>query len=141
MEFIVGVLIVGGIWAYSTMRKNYNHQIADILSSEATSWYEEQGINPESVKYSIYRDPALVQNVGASIIVGAGDRSDGRPVGFAVEIVSGKGVIEGDAYLPVAICSIHKGKAVVYAKTYGLSLLDALGTMALEFRAKYPNAD
>lgn len=94
MEFIVGVLIVGGIWAYSTMRKNYKQQIADILSSEAVSWYEEQGINPESVKYSIYRDPALVQNAGASIIVGAGDRSDGRPIGFAVEIVSGKGLLK-----------------------------------------------
>jgi hypothetical protein len=94
-EFIIGAVLVLVLWFCFSMRSKRKAISAFNISGEAESWFRNEGIRSSSVKFSMYDDPELAKNPGASVIVGVGDKTDGSHVGFALEVIPGSGVVEG----------------------------------------------
>ncbi len=107
---------------------------------EANPWFLKQGINSDSVTFDTYNEPSLARNPGAIVLAGVGKDDQGNRVGFALEVVSGKGVVASEILVPDGIATWHK-KASMLAKASGQPLLDMLVAMAASHRACLDDAD
>ena len=100
---------------------------------EANSWISKNNINLDSIRFSSYDKPYLVRNTGATVIVGSGTYVNGENVGFALEVISNKGVVASEIIIPYGIASYHN-RASMQAKMSNLPLLDVLVDMAAKHR-------
>lgn len=105
---------------------------------EANPWFLNQGIRSDSVTFSTYTEPSLTRNSGAIVLAGVGTNAQGDRVGFALEVVPGKGVVASEILVPDGIATWHK-KASMLAKVSGQPLLDILVAMAASHRASHPS--
>jgi hypothetical protein len=135
-EFIIGAVVVLILWFFFSMRsKTKAYQAFDTLD-EAEAWFSKEGIKSSSVHFSSYDDSELVKNLGASVIVGSGDKADGSHIGFVLEVISGSGVVESAYLEPYGIATHHR-TASQTAKMNGMYLLDVLQEMAKQHRARH----
>lgn len=136
MEFLIGAIVVGVIWFFvSANGKVKAHQAFNALDA-AESWIIDQGINISSVRFSAYSEQELAINPGATILAAEGKRSTGEAVGFVIEVLPGRGVVQSEYIEPHGIISYHKLVAQT-AKLQGNSLIGAFQQRASEHRAKY----
>lgn len=106
---------------------------------EAEPWLKSQGIDAKSAMFSSYQDPQLARVSGATILVGTATTTKGGDIGFAIELVPGRGIVATELINPSGIATHHK-TASMQAKTSGQPLLNVLAAMAAEHRARYPAA-
>ncbi len=78
--------------------------------------------------FSAYEDPELSRVPGSTVLCGYGKGLDGD-IGFAIEVVSGRGVVASEILQPSGIASHHR-TASMQAKALGRPLLDVLAEMA-----------
>ena len=79
-----GVIIVGALWVYFSMRSKAKALKAFAAFDLAEPWFEEQGIKSSSVSFGTYDDASLVRTPSAIVLVGTGKSTMGEDVGFAV---------------------------------------------------------
>ena len=112
--------------------------------AEAEPWFLRNSLDLDSIRFSCYDDARLVAHDEAAVLVGVGDREDGwrEPedddegghVGFAIEVVPGRGVVRGALLRPSGIASWHRDAAAA-AKLTGETLVDVLQQHAAAHRA------
>ena len=134
-EIIIGAVIIFFLWSFFSRRKKAISSFDSI--DEAESWFNSEGIDFPTLIFNTYNDPQLAKNIGATVIVGFGQKADGKDVGFVIEVVKGSGVVESTYIEPVGIASHHK-KAAFMSKTNGKYLIDTLTEMAVLHRKNYP---
>lgn len=96
---------------------------------EAESWFALNRFDLDSIRFSAYDEAHLVKAEDAVALVGSADMRDGEHVGFAIEVVKGRGVVNGAVLRPCGIATWHRSAART-ASTSGESLLEVLKTMA-----------
>ena len=133
-----GVAIVAVLWLFFSMRSRTKAVRSFNAFDEADPWFLNHGINSDSVRFSAYDEPGLARNLGATVIVGGGKDAQGERVGFALEVVSGKGVVASEILVPEGIATWHK-TASMQAKVSGQPLIDVLVAMAAKHRASHPS--
>ncbi|MFQ2328818.1 hypothetical protein ACK32Q_04925 [Aeromonas dhakensis] len=129
-----GVIAVCAFVVVRKLRAKSKAVQAFAVSDEANPWYVENNIDPSSVVFSTYSDPALARNPDALILVGGGKGPDGKTIGFALEVIPGKGVVSSEIIEPFGIASYHK-RASMQSKMSDMPLLDVLVFMAANHRA------
>ena len=134
-----GVIIVGALWVYFSMRSKAKALKAFAAFDLAEPWFEEQGIKSSSVSFGTYDDASLVRTPSAIVLVGTGKSTMGEDVGFALEIVAGRGVVDHELLVPYGIATWHRN-ASMQAKLSGQPLIDVLVAMAINHGARYPTA-
>jgi hypothetical protein len=134
-----GVIIVATLWLFFSMRSKVKAVRSFAASDEADPWFQKNNINSNSVMFSTYEDPDLARNAGATVIVGSGKNAQGESVGFALEVVPGKGVVSSEILVPYGTATHHRA-ASMQAKMSGQPLLDVLVEMPANHRARYPTA-
>lgn len=132
------VALVAVFWLFFSMRSKAKAVRSFNALDEANAWFLNQGINSDSVRFSVYDDPDLVRNPGATVLVGGGKDAQGKRIGFALEVVSGKGVVASEILIPEGIATWHK-TASMQAKVAGQPLIDVLVVMAANHRANHPS--
>jgi hypothetical protein len=133
-EFIIGAVVVLILWFLYSMRSHGKAQHAFNAADEAEQWFVKEGIKPSSVLFSVYDEPSLAKNRGATVLVGGGDTLDGKHVGFVLEVLQGSGVVQALYLEPDGIATHHQRGATL-AKSSGVSLMDAMNEMARRHRA------
>lgn len=136
MEFLLGVAVIGAVWIYFSMRSKVKAATAFNAIDWAEKWFTQQGINPASVMFSSYDDPALARNAGAVILVGDGKNAAGDSIGFVVEVMPRRGVVAGEILRPSGVATWHR-QASLTAASSGKPLMDVLVAAATAHRAKY----
>lgn len=131
---IIGAIACIGLFFFR--RSNAKSWRASTVYDEAASWLSNEEIKPSSVQLSAYHEPALAKNPGASVVVGFGDRTDGSPIGFVLEVTHKAGVIEGIYLDPYGIAT-HHSVAAQAARLNGRYLMDTMKEMANQHRAKH----
>ena len=96
---------------------------------EAERWFSLNRLDLDSIVFSAYDEPHLVRAKDAVALVGTATMRDGEDVGFAIEVVEGRGVVEGTILRPSGIATWHRSATATATKS-GDSLLGALKTMA-----------
>lgn len=102
---------------------------------EAQTWFASQGIDPKLAMFSSYQDDKLARYSGATVIVG-NSTCQGREIGFAIEVMPGRGVVASELLSPAGIATWHKS-AALQARTSGKPLLSILAAMAAGHRARH----
>ncbi len=138
-SFWWGVVIVAALWLFFSMRSKSKAIRSFSALDEADPWFLKNNISSGSAVFSVYEEPGLARNAGATVIVGEGKNAQGESVGFALEVLSGKGVVASELLVPYGIASHHK-TASLKAKMSGQPLLDVLVAMAANHRVRYPTA-
>lgn len=138
-EYIIGVVVILVLWFVISIRLNSKSCQTFTAYDEAALWLSNEEIKPSSVFFSTYHEPALAKNPGASVIVGSGDKTDGSPVGFVLEVAQNAGVIEGVYLDPYRIATHHRVAAQA-ARLNGRYLMDIMKEMASRHRAKYSDS-
>lgn len=131
-----GVLIVAGLWVFFTIRSRKKAARSFNAIDGADPWLESQDIDPNSVRFSTYEEPALARNLGAMVIVGWGKTKQGDDKAFAIEIKRGAGVVTGEIIVPYGIATWHKN-ASMQAKLTKQPLIDVLLSMAAQHRSRH----
>ncbi len=134
-----GVAIVAVLWLFFSMRSKAKAVRSFTAADEADPWFLKNNISSSSVMFNAYEEPGLARNPGATVIVGSGKNGQGESVGFALEVVPGKGVVASEILVPYGIAT-HGKTASLQAKISGQPLLDVLLDMARTHRARYPTA-
>jgi hypothetical protein len=134
-----GVAIVAVLWLFFSMRSRAKAVRSFNAFDEADSWFLNHGISSDSVRFSAYDEPGLARNLGATVIVGVGKDARNERVGFALEVVSGKGVVDSEILVSEGIATWHK-TASMQAKMSGQPLIDVLVAMAASHRACHPSS-
>ncbi|MBU2676125.1 MAG: hypothetical protein KJP16_03510 [Gammaproteobacteria bacterium] len=96
---------------------------------EAEKWFALNRLDLDSIRFSAYDEPHLVRAKDAVALVGSADLLDGEHVGFIVEVVEGRGVVEGAVLRPSGVATWHKSAAGEASQT-GETLLEALQARA-----------
>jgi len=135
MLFFIGAAVVLIFWFFISTRSKRKAYEAFNALDEAELWFSDEGIISSSVFFSAYDDPVLVRNFGASVIVGSGDKADGSPVGFVLEVAKGSGVIEGVYLEPYGIASDHRTGSQI-AKMKNVPLIEVMLEMADQHRSE-----
>ena len=120
-SFVLGLLFLGGIWLFFSMRSQYRAQLAWSTAPLANEWLQTRDIDPESARFSTYHDAALTERANAHVIVGVGAKTDGQEAGFVVEVVPG-GEAVGVELTPSGLAT-HHGRCAHKAKMEGQSLM------------------
>lgn len=125
MEIFIGIIFVAAIWMLLSTKKELKYVKANNAADWADSWFKSNQIDTESINFSSYEDPALVQNEGAVVVAGTGVDTSGQHIGFAVEVISGRGVVRSEIFKPFGIATWHRHESLT-AKLEGITLIDAL---------------
>lgn len=128
-NFWIGVLTVGALWLFFSFRRNIRAASAFSAADEAAPWLESQGIAPASAKFSAYDDPHLVRNAGSTVLVGLARVEGGDTIGFAIEVMPGRGVVASEILVPYGIATWHRS-ASLESRSTGRPLLDVLKAKA-----------
>ena len=134
-----GGIAVAALWLFFSMRSRAKAMRSFAASEEADPWFLKNNIDLRSVMFSTYEDPGLARNARATVLVGGGKNTNGEPVGFALEIIPGQGVVSSEILVPNGIATYHR-TASLQAKMSGKPLLDVLAEMAASHRARHPPA-
>lgn len=102
---------------------------------EAERWFALNRLDLDSIRFSAYAEPHLVRAKDAVALVGSANMLDGEHVGFAIEVVAGRGVVEGSVLRPSGIATWHRSAAMT-ATTSGESLLAVLKNMTSNKEAR-----
>lgn len=129
-------IAIAVIWFVSSLCSKSKAHRSFAASDDADPWFESQRIDPESVMFSSYEDPQLSRVPGSTVLCGYGKGPEGG-VGFAIEVISGRGVVASEVIQPSGIASHHR-TASIQAKASGRPLLDVLVEMAEAHRARHP---
>lgn len=132
-----GAALVAVLWVFFSVRSKAKAARSFAAFDEAGPWFVKNNISSSSVMFNAYEEPGLARNPGATVIVGNGKNSNGESIGFALEIVSGKGVVASGILVPFGIATQDK-TASLQAKVSGQPLLDVLLSMAKNHRTRYP---
>jgi len=124
-DFWWGALVVAGVWVYFSFRSKVKATGAFSSLNEAEPWLLQRGMRQGSARFSSYDDPGLVRNAGATILVGVAENGSGGLVGFALEVLPGRGVVSSEVLIPYGIATHHK-TASMQARASGRPLLDVL---------------
>ena len=124
-EFWWGILVVVALWIFFSARSKEKGFRSFAARDAAEPWFQVHGINSHSVRFSAYEDISLARNSGATVIVGTGQDARGEPTGFVLEVLPGRGVVEGQLLMPPANATWHK-TASMEAKMAGMTLIDVL---------------
>lgn len=135
-QFVIGAIVVIVLWVIISLRSKNRTNEAFNVRDEAETWFNSEGIQSTSVKFSVYDDPKLVKNIGATVLVGYGHNKEGNNVGFVLEVKPSEGVLEGAFLEPIGIVSNHRTAAQA-AKVNGMSLFDALQEKARQHQIKH----
>lgn len=142
-EFTYILVLFFWIWVcqYTYTRISLKKLIKDTSKAfnaldEAKAWLNTQEIEESSVQFSYYSDPYLIKNNGAILLVAVAKYNNGKPVGFAVEVKQGCGVLSSLIIEPEGIASQHK-KAASIAKMEGKHLINVLNQMATQHRINH----
>ena len=138
--FIIGALAVGAFWLYFTFKSNANAHNAFNALDEAEGWFQKNGIVPSTVKFSSYSDSNLSKHSDANIIIGFGETNTGERKGIVLEIVEGKGVVEGVFIDPPALTSHHRSVSIS-AKSNGTTMIEAMIEKARLHKQEYSGAN
>jgi hypothetical protein len=130
-----GVLVVVALWIFFSMRSSAKTSRSFAVRDAAEPWFQAQGIVGRSITFSIYEDPGLARNPGATVLVGTGQDVRGEPAGFAIEVLPGKGVVEAQLLKPHGIATWHRN-ASMEARMAGVSLIDVLVAKADSHRSR-----
>lgn len=96
--------------------------------NEANPWFSQNDVDPSTVCFNLYDKPDLVSHPGAVVLVGIGDNLSGERVGFVLEIMRGRGVVEGMFLFPYSVATRHK-LATLVSKQSGMPLISTLSNM------------
>lgn len=137
--YISGILLWGAACHYSYTQIFSKKSITEAFNAldEAELWLNKQDVKTSSVYFNAYDDPYLLKNIGATLLVGIGENSNGEYVGFAAEVKQGYGVLSSLIIEPHGIASQDK-KAAHVARMDGKYMIDVLNQMAIQHRIKYP---
>ncbi len=133
-----GVIFIVALWIFLSIRKKAKEDKAFRAFSAfdlAEPWFREHGIESRSVTFGTYEDARLARTPGATVLVGTGKVS-GKDIGFALEILESRGVVDHEILIPYGIGTWHKD-ASMQAKLLGQPLMDVLITMAASHRARH----
>lgn len=139
-EFILGAVVVLGLWLFFSMRSKTKAVKAFNVVDEADPWFSKEGVKSSSVHFSVYDEPGMARHPGASVVVGSGDKNNGEHVGFVLEVIPGSGVVEGVYLKPYGIATHHRSASQA-AKMSGRSLMEILQEAARQHRAKHGTAE
>lgn len=137
--YISGILLWGAACHYSYTQIFSKKSITEAFNAldEAELWLNKQDVKTSSISFNAYDDPYLLKNIGATLLVGIGENSNGEYVGFAAEVKQGYGVLSSLIIEPHGIASQDK-KAAHIARMDGKYMIDVLNQMAIQHRIKYP---
>lgn len=136
MTYIVVALSVIAIWIYFSTKAKAKAARAFNAVSLADPWFSANQIKSSTLVFSAYNAQGLARNPGAVVLVGTGEGMDGKPVGFAVEVMDGHGLLVGEVLRPYGVATWHR-MAAQTALTSGLPMIDVLCANAAAHRAKY----
>jgi hypothetical protein len=132
------IVLAVAVLAFVLFARSKKNTVAAFSAlDEAASWFASQGIDPKSVMFSSYQEAQLARVAGATVLVGNGTTRQGADVGFAIEVVPGRGVVASELLNPSGIATHHK-TAAMEAKMSRRPLLTVLTAMAAEHRSRYP---
>jgi hypothetical protein len=100
------------------------------MALRAQDWFLEQGLDPESITFMLYEDPALVKQPGAKILVGGGNEPSGANVGFVIELKQTEGVLESKLFRERSGVTIHHKTIARMAKQQGKKFIDMATELA-----------
>lgn len=103
------------------------------IIKEAEIWFMDNGILPSSVKYNLYTKKEVLKHVQSTAILGVGKNRQGNSIGFAIEVILGKGVVYGGILEPCGIATWGK-KGLARTVTQNKPLVDVMQDMAQEHR-------
>jgi hypothetical protein len=138
--FLCGLVVLGVIWFFSSMKSQEKAASAFSAFDEAESWFRENQINLDSVNFAAYEQSELAINYGATILAGTGKKINGDKIGFVIEVIIGRGVVLGEFIEPYGVATWHKN-ASMQAKIAGKPLVEVLQAMAKAHKAKYTNEE
>ena len=133
--FLILAAIGAAIYVFFKFQGEKKAVNAFALSDESDAWLRQHGLDPATGSFSVYSEPVLVSNVGATAIVGHALQSDGKAVGYAVEVLPGKGVVRGEIIDPFSVIGHHRHAAVA-GREASRPILDVLQHMAVAVRAE-----
>lgn len=130
----IGVIVaIGAIYLYFRFKKQQKASAAFAMADESEAWLRKHGLDPSNGSFSVYSDPDLVLYEGATAVIGDAQSSEGSFVGYAVEVVAGKGVVRGEIIEPANVISYHRDAAEASRNT-AIPIVDMLRRMAERVR-------
>lgn len=137
--FLIGAIVVVVLWIFVSMSsKTKAHQAFNALDA-ADPWLTSEGILPTSVRFSSYSASGLSKHPGATVLVGQGKKQDGSRVGFVLEVLPDRGVVDAVYIQPDGIITHHR-TAVQTAQMSGHTLSETLQQMAQQHRQRFPGS-
>ena len=120
--WVGALLAVGLVVALRRLLKSKGVRAFDAFD-EAMPWFSERSISEDSIRFSTYEDPALAEHSAAVVLVGLGKSAETGHLGFVVEVVPGRGVVQG-LVLDSNLASWHRNIAAT-ARASGECLVTA----------------
>lgn len=109
----------------------------DIIK-EAEIWFIDNGILPSSIKYNLYTQKEVLKHPQSTAVLGIGKNRQGNSIGFAIEVILGKGVVYGGILEPCGIATWGK-KGLARTVTQNKPLVDVMQDMAKEHTMLHKN--
>lgn len=128
MEIIFAIAVLVLMYFVFSLKSSNSKLKSENAGSDiqwARPWFIEKGLDPTKAKFSTYTDSKLVEVSGAHVVIGITESVDGELVGFAIEVVSGKGVVKGIELRPYGKATWH-AMAAQNAVINGVSLIDEI---------------
>jgi hypothetical protein len=102
-------------------------------------WLLMRKIDPRTVSFTPYKGKPLARESEGIVLVGIGsetgyDMSAANQIGFAVEVVLNKRIVDGEIFRPYDVATEHVN-ASIRSRQYGITMVDALREMAMEYYA------
>lgn len=135
MEIFIALIIIGATLMFISSRPSPEKSGGRTVLDGATPWLTANGFNPQSVKFSVYREPELMRHPGATLIIGMGETSSGGVAGFLAEVTFEQGTIYGALIEPSPVVTYHESGAVE-ARQSDRPLADVMLEMAARWRAR-----
>lgn len=106
------------------------------IINEAEVWFIDNGILPSSVQYNLYTQKEALKYPQSTAILGVGKNRQGQHIGFAIEVIMGKGVVYGSIIEPDGIAMQGK-KGLMRTISDNIPLVDAMQKIAQEHRTTF----
>jgi len=137
MTYILIGLAAAAVWLYFSARGKAGVAAALQAKSLAEPWFSANKIKSSTVVFGAYNAQGLARNPGATVLVGVGEDMDGgNPIGFAVEVMEGKGLLVGEILRPYGTATWHR-MASQTALAANRPLIDVLLANAAAHREAY----
>ncbi|MDH4121955.1 MAG: hypothetical protein OEV94_10220 [Deltaproteobacteria bacterium] len=134
----LGMVALTGVIYFLRAKARTAAGLVGPMLKEAEGWLTKNNLTSDAVWYTAYSAPGMARTLGATVMVGTSQDHKGQPVGFALEVLPGRGVMAGVMLAPYNIVAHHE-EASFRARQSGQPLLDVFQVMAARFRAGLAN--